>query len=113
MAASEFLTGLGYLYQGAWLGVDTSAFKKVTIRTSDIQATEEDNLGGRPFMRVITRTGAVFIVFQVNDPRPTPTGRVIDATTIRPALATDSQESVKKPPKRVICLPAPKSEKGK
>lgn len=104
MEASEFLTGLGYLYQGAWLGTHPLALKKITIRLTDIAATEEDDFNGRSFMRVITKAGATFIVFQVNDPRPEPTAKVIDATIARPML-TGSQESAAKP-RRIIYLPA-------
>lgn len=110
MAVSEFLTGVGYLYQGAWLGDHELALKKVTIRLVDIEATEADAFNGRPFMRVITKSGAMFIVFQVNDPRPEPSTKVIDAAIIRPAL-TGSQESVAPKPRRIIYLPASISEK--
>jgi len=110
MATDEFLTGLGYLYEGTWLGTDELAFRKVEIRVADIVGTEKNALEyGREYVRVITRTGHIWILFQVNDPRPVTRTPLVSATVVDYPKRTDSQESAV-PVRRVLILPPPKKE---
>lgn len=85
----EFIRGKGYLYQGLWLGEDPEALKPIELRKSDVVATERHDR----FIRVITRTGHTFIIYDlVRAPR-----------SIQAVVTGGSQDS---PPRRVIYLPA-------
>lgn len=72
---AEFLKGRGYVFQGQWLGTDTSAFNEVEIRRDDVSLVERQETHASVHMR----NGTIVILFDmtiVTEPV------VIDATAV-------------------------------
>lgn len=104
MSEDSYIRGRGYLYHGQWLGNDPAAFKEVSILKSDVEGMEINDDASPPFVRLITRSGREWIIFQVAPPKqlaPTP----VKATVI------DSQESLRKPKRPPLLTPPPKERK--